>query len=99
MKDIGHFLEILFKSIEMVAWDLLILKGFVWVLVDFCGFHILTAQGLSLDMKYHICLHESYRYKLKYDETKIHGRRGRIEVGYLFDRDRFDRDHYLAYRT
>jgi hypothetical protein len=42
--------------------------------VDFCGFHILAAQGLSLDMKYHICLHDSYRYKLKYDETKIHGR-------------------------
>ena len=71
----------------------------MWVLVDFCRFHILVAQGLSLDMKYHICLHESYRYKLKCDETKIHGRQGRIKVGYLSNQDRFDGDHDLAYTT
>jgi hypothetical protein len=71
----------------------------VWILVDFCGFHILAAWSLSLDMKYHICLHESYRYKLKCDETKIHGKQGRIEVGYLSDRDHFDGDSDLACMT
>jgi hypothetical protein len=32
----------------------------------------------------------------KYDEMKINGRRGRTEVGYLSDRDRFDGDHDLG---